>query len=276
MSHDFLPVHLIQSFVVFVESANITEAAGRLNISQPAVSVHLKKLEEFLPEPVFIKQGKRKSLSNYGVALYKNLAPIFHSLQKGVEQTNQHFQHKSRPLQIAGPSDFVDLLVEKGFFENSAHFTDCSFEEALSGLQSGRFDLAIADKTIQGFEAQQLCEIHWDLRVHGELTTHAEDWKNLSWLLNTPLIAAEESFEWQSWLIECGLQNTALKKPDFIVSSWSQAQQLVENKKGYVVAPSYKTSILSSGVSSQKVFESRTKAVFINYHNHSATQTPGS
>ena len=46
MSNDFLPVHLIQTFVAFIEAANITEAAEKLGISQPAVSVHLKKLEE--------------------------------------------------------------------------------------------------------------------------------------------------------------------------------------------------------------------------------------
>ena len=45
-----IDVKLLKSFVVFADSANIVEASQVLGISQPALSAHLRLLEE-LPTP---------------------------------------------------------------------------------------------------------------------------------------------------------------------------------------------------------------------------------
>jgi DNA-binding transcriptional LysR family regulator len=60
------PLEYLRSFVIFVESRNIVEAAQELRISQPLLSLHLKGLEEALGLSLFEFKGKKKILNSSG------------------------------------------------------------------------------------------------------------------------------------------------------------------------------------------------------------------
>ena len=66
-----LPVKLdwLRSFLAVAELESFTKAAKQLRISQPAVSTHVRELEENLHVQLFEKIGSRVRLSHVGEAV---------------------------------------------------------------------------------------------------------------------------------------------------------------------------------------------------------------
>lgn len=63
-------LELFRIFYVVAECRNITKASEKLNISQPAVTKHIKTLEEQLGSPLFIRTKKGVVLNEYGEKIY--------------------------------------------------------------------------------------------------------------------------------------------------------------------------------------------------------------
>jgi DNA-binding transcriptional LysR family regulator len=59
----------LQVFLASAETENFSEAARRLNVSQPAISMQIKSLEEKLGMPLFVRTGRQVSLTEAGHAL---------------------------------------------------------------------------------------------------------------------------------------------------------------------------------------------------------------
>lgn len=91
----------IKTFVTFAESESLEEAAYKLNISQPAVTQHLSKLQNGLPKALFEKNGKHKVLTVYGKQFY--------------EKASLHLNHINDLLRHALYSDEKEKFVELRF-----------------------------------------------------------------------------------------------------------------------------------------------------------------
>ena len=63
-------LELYKIFFAVAETKNITKASELLKISQPAVTKHLKNLEEALGNPLFIRTKKGVVLNEYGEKIY--------------------------------------------------------------------------------------------------------------------------------------------------------------------------------------------------------------
>ena len=59
----------LRSFVAIVDTGSFTRAAERVNKTQSAVSMHIRRLEEQLGRPLFAKQGRGVRLSDDGEKL---------------------------------------------------------------------------------------------------------------------------------------------------------------------------------------------------------------
>ncbi|MFZ3229020.1 MAG: LysR family transcriptional regulator [Pseudobdellovibrio sp.] len=46
-------LELLESLIVFAESGSLSKASDRLNMTQPALSMQLKRLEDFFDFPIF-------------------------------------------------------------------------------------------------------------------------------------------------------------------------------------------------------------------------------
>lgn len=68
-----IDLELYRIFYTVAECKNITKASNQLNISQPAVTKHIKNLEDSLGEPLFIRTKKGVVLNEYGERIYMNV-----------------------------------------------------------------------------------------------------------------------------------------------------------------------------------------------------------
>lgn len=61
-----IPIELLRSFVVIQESGSFTKAADALNLTQPAISAQIKRLQQLVGGEVFVRSGFNVSLSEKG------------------------------------------------------------------------------------------------------------------------------------------------------------------------------------------------------------------
>ena len=85
------PLNLFESLVVVAESQNLMEASSKLNVSQPALSVQLKKLAEGFKLPLFETHGKKKVLTPFGLSVYKEVKRILGDIDSSFEEINRNY-----------------------------------------------------------------------------------------------------------------------------------------------------------------------------------------
>jgi DNA-binding transcriptional LysR family regulator len=77
-----LDLNLLRVFAVVADSKSVTEAAGRLYLTQPAVSAALRRLTDAVGAPLFARQGRGLALTSRGERL---LAQVRSHLQPLIE-----------------------------------------------------------------------------------------------------------------------------------------------------------------------------------------------
>ena len=71
-----MDIRVLEYFVTTAEELNITKSAARLNMSQPPLSMQIKKLEEELQTVLFIRGGTHLELTESGKLLYRRAKEI--------------------------------------------------------------------------------------------------------------------------------------------------------------------------------------------------------
>jgi LysR family transcriptional activator of mexEF-oprN operon len=69
-----LDLNLLRVFAVVAETESVTAAAGRLYLTQPAVSAALRRLTQAVGAPLFARKGRGITLTSRGARLYAEVA----------------------------------------------------------------------------------------------------------------------------------------------------------------------------------------------------------
>ena len=83
-------LELYRIFYVVAETKNITKASEILNISQPAVTKHIKNLEEQLGNPLFIRTKKGVILNEYGEKIFLNVKQALNLLSESEKEISKY------------------------------------------------------------------------------------------------------------------------------------------------------------------------------------------
>jgi LysR family transcriptional activator of mexEF-oprN operon len=75
-----LDLNLLRVFAVVAGSGSVTQAAGRLYLTQPAVSAALRRLNTAVGAPLFARQGRGLSLTTRGSRLLSRIQPHLRAL----------------------------------------------------------------------------------------------------------------------------------------------------------------------------------------------------
>jgi DNA-binding transcriptional LysR family regulator len=81
-----IDARLLRYFLVLAEELHFTRAAQRLDVSQPALSNQIKRLETHLGAVVFIRTTRGVSMSPAGVAFLPYARQALSALQMGAAQ----------------------------------------------------------------------------------------------------------------------------------------------------------------------------------------------
>jgi DNA-binding transcriptional LysR family regulator len=61
-----LPTNLLRSFVAIVDTGSMLNASEKVFVTQSALSLQIKRLEELLQQTLFHREGRRLSLTSAG------------------------------------------------------------------------------------------------------------------------------------------------------------------------------------------------------------------
>lgn len=76
-------LNLYHIFYTVARCGNISAAAKKLYISQPAVSKSISRLEESFASPLLIRSSRGVTLTENGQLLYKHLDTAFQAIRQG-------------------------------------------------------------------------------------------------------------------------------------------------------------------------------------------------
>lgn len=139
----------LRTFVTVVDLAGYAKAGEKLGLSQPAVSLQIKRLEQQLSKRLFAKKGQRQIVNQDGLDLYKSAQSML-EINDGIFRQFQPTALKGR-LRLGIPSEFATTLLPSIIGEFGKLYPDVSLEvtsalskSLLGDGQLNSFDLVLA------------------------------------------------------------------------------------------------------------------------------------
>jgi len=143
-------LELYKIFYVVAKNSHMTKASEELNVSQPAISQSIKKLEEQIGSSLFLRSNKGMQLTKEGKMLYGNVSNALEIINKAeIEFTS--FKNMSKGKINIGASTtltklFLINVIEN--FHNKYPGIDINIVNGLTSdlvleLQMGKLDLII-------------------------------------------------------------------------------------------------------------------------------------
>lgn len=139
----------IKYFVTVAKCLSFTKAADQLFISQPALSKHIRKMEEELNIQLFVRTSNGIRLTPAGSALYLGMSDMYGSYMDLIQKADKIQKGLDGSLRVGildqtHVSDFLPLVYR--YFEETYPnvdlvFSDGSFKVLLSDLYAGNLDM---------------------------------------------------------------------------------------------------------------------------------------
>ncbi|WP_180902349.1 LysR family transcriptional regulator [Martelella soudanensis] len=131
---------LLRTFLTIAKCGNLTVAAGRLNRTQSAISVQLRKLETGLGVTLFTRTSKGMALTAAG----EKLLPKASSILADIRQASALFTNPlSGSIRVGIPDDFDEFVLERALTGFARAHPGVEVQ-ATSGCTS-RYPFAVAD-----------------------------------------------------------------------------------------------------------------------------------
>ena len=148
------PLNLYYIFYIVAECGNISAAAKKLFISQPAVSKSISRLEEEFPTPLLVRSSKGVKLTETGEILYKQLENAFQAIKQGEEMIRNFAQTGAGSLSIGVSTTLCKYILMnhlKGFIASNPNIKisiSCqSTYETISCLENGTLDIGLVGES---------------------------------------------------------------------------------------------------------------------------------
>ncbi|BDF57814.1 LysR family transcriptional regulator [Christensenellaceae bacterium] len=139
-----------ETFLTVCKHLNFTKAARELNITQPAVSQHIRFLEEHYAAKLFLKTGKKIELTEAGTALRSALIAMKHDdlflrkkLARGPHKKELHFGVTLTVGEFVIPRPVARYL--KKHPETQLKVSVANTQQLLRKLDEGDIDFALVE-----------------------------------------------------------------------------------------------------------------------------------
>lgn len=140
----------VETFLTAAETLNFTKTAALLNITQPAVSQHIRYLEKEYDAKLFSQEGKKLSLTPEGIKLKDALITM--KLDENHLKNDIRNLSQARPLRFGATMTVGEFMMPKVLINRlfTARSLDITMEVAntetlLAKLEKGSIDFAIVE-----------------------------------------------------------------------------------------------------------------------------------
>ncbi|MDR7080134.1 DNA-binding transcriptional LysR family regulator [Neobacillus niacini] len=144
----------LKYFKVAAKYEHMTRAAAELNISQPALSKTIARLEDDLGAPLFNRQGKQIYLNEFGKAFLERVNRIFLEINEGILQVQDMNSPEKGVISVAMTLPHIMTKFFGDFLKDHPHVRikhkQASSSEMKYLLENAQIDLCISTSPIQG------------------------------------------------------------------------------------------------------------------------------
>ena len=152
-----LTLRQMEIFLNVVKSSHLTNVAKDMNLSQSAVSMSIKELENILGRPVFDRINKRLVLNEIGRAFYKEISPLFKKLSD-IEYEFKNSLNKGA-IRVGASTTIVDYLMPSIICKYMNNYTDVKISlkegnsrEIADLIKDGSIDIGFVEGAISDHE----------------------------------------------------------------------------------------------------------------------------
>lgn len=145
----------MEIFLNVVVSGHLTNVAKEMQLSQSAVSMSIKELENILGRPVFDRINKKLVLNEVGRAFYKEIDPIFKKL-RDIEYEFKNSENKGM-IRVGASTTIVDYLMPTIICSYMSSYPDVKItlkegntKEIADMIKEGSIDIGFVEGFVSG------------------------------------------------------------------------------------------------------------------------------
>ncbi len=246
----------LRSFMSVAQQNGFRRAASSLHIAQPAISRHIKQLEDSLGAELIHRSSGGIRLTEAGEALLRHSEELFHKLSQIHDDISAISQRVSGTVRIGAPSSIGEILfaplahrVRQLAPEIHLTFTESSCR-LLGLLQSGHIDLALLSCTRELNRAEWTCQQLVGERVYLIGNPDALDGQEsiaIEQVMTMPLILTPLPNSQHQYLFEAARQRGQKLNIMAEAESMTGLMALVDRGLGFGVLPFSAASLVVHG-----------------------------
>lgn len=234
--------HLLTYKEVY-ESPSFAVAAHKLGMTQSALSMQLKKLEEQFALPLFKLVGKKKIPTAFGDSVYQEACKVISVYQDSFQDIERKSRvEEKQTLRIGCRRELISPALNVLQFKGQIEFFTMSSQESIEKLKENKIDIAISRNRPVSTEiiSKNFITNSWWIVVHKKHTKnyslkHLEI--NPEFLTATPFLNYSERFDLvKNHLDSLNIQTSQLKTK-YTCEDWLLILKLVEEGHGYSIIP---------------------------------------
>lgn len=160
-----MEMNQIRYFLAVCEHRNFTHAAQASNVSQPSLTSAIKKLEDELGGPLFLRDRAGCRLTPLGSLVHPRLAKIDAETREAKAEAIRHTRLERVPISVAIGETIGCNKISEGVERYRARVPQadiellvCSQDVLINGMREGRFDVGITsgEVSVDLFRVDQL------------------------------------------------------------------------------------------------------------------------
>ena len=150
-----LTLRQMEIFLNVVSSGHLTNVAKEMKLSQSAVSMSIRELENILGRPVFDRINKKLVLNEVGRAFHKEVQPIFKKFSD-IEREFKNSENKG-VIRVGASTTIVDYLMPSiicaymsSYPEVKITLKEGNTQEIAKLIQEGSIDIGFVEGFVSG------------------------------------------------------------------------------------------------------------------------------
>lgn len=150
-----LTLRQMEIFLNVVKSGHLTNVAKDMSLSQSAISMSIKELENILGRPVFDRINKKLVLNEVGRAFHKEIDPIFKKLSD-IEYEFKNSENKGM-IRVGASTTIVDYLMPSIICSYMSSYPDVKItlkegntQEIADMIKEGSIDIGFVEGFVSG------------------------------------------------------------------------------------------------------------------------------
>ena len=216
-------IELYKIFYTVAKLGNITKAAEKLYISQPAVTMSIKKLEEQLESTLFVRTKRGVILTTEGNVLYEYISKAMENIELGENRLASLKKLESGNIKIGIGSTLTKYFLINYLDEYHKLYPNVNInidtsvtESVIKKLEEGALDMAIVisdEKSLNNLNIEYSRDIEYIFIANKEYKEKIGKSIKAEELNEYPLILQTEKSSSRKFL------DKVMKKNDIILSS---------------------------------------------------------